>query len=359
MPLKLIREDITKMKVDAVVNAANNTLLGGGGVDGAIHAAAGPRLLEECRTLGGCETGEAKITGGYNMPCKYIIHTVGPIWQGGGNNEEQLLYSCYRNSLELATRDEYACESVAFPLISSGIYGYPKAQALRVAERAITDFLENSDITVYLIIFDKRALEISEDIFGKIEQKVNDFYVAERERADIRRSAMHNIASFSLEAPLQKPKGRAKKEMRAEDEDIFGSVAGAEELHASKLESIKLDKEEEYVLDESFSEMLIRKIDELGITDPQCYKKANVDRRLFSRIRCNPKYKPSKQTALALGIALELPVDELSELIGKAGYALSPSLLGDVIVLTCLKEGIYNIITINEILFKHDMPILC
>ncbi len=359
MPLKLVREDITKIKVDAVVNAANKTLLGGGGVDGAIHAAAGPRLLDECRTLGGCETGEAKITGGYNMPCKYIIHTVGPIWQGGGNNEEQLLYSCYRNSLELATREEYACESVAFPLISSGIYGYPKAQALRVAERAITDFLENSDITVYLIIFDKRALEISEDIFGKIEQKVNDFYVAEREKADARRSAMHNIASFSLSAPPQRPKESRKKEARAQDEEICGSAAAFEEPRLSKLESIELDKDEEFVLDESFSEMLIRKIDELGLTDPQCYKKANVDRRLFSKIRSNPLYRPSKQTALALGIALELSVDELSELIGKAGYALSPSLLGDVIVLTCLKEGIYNIITINEILFKHDMPILC
>lgn len=312
MPLQIVRNDITKVRCDAIVNAANSSLLGGGGVDGAIHRAAGHELLEECRTLGGCRTGQAKITGAYRLPCRYVIHTVGPIWRGGCCGEKELLISCYRESLKLA--EAYNCESVAFPLISSGIYGYPKEEALQVAVNTISDFLLDHDMHVLIVVFDRAGFQISKQLVKNIREYIDEHYVE-----------MHS----------DEPDRRIQMSMvREELDDIIRRM------------------------DESFSQMLLRKIDERGMTDAQCYKKANIDRKLFSKIRSDIHYKPKKTTVLAFAIALELDLEETKDMLMKAGFALSHSSEFDIIIEYFIRKGNYNIYEINEALFVFDQSLL-
>ncbi len=336
MPLQIVRNDITKMKVDAIVNAAKNSLLGGGGVDGCIHRAAGPELLEECRRLGGCETGKAKITKGYRLPCRYVIHTVGPVWFGGIRGEKKQLISCYRSSLELAKENK--CETVAFPLISSGIYGYPKDKALRVAVDTISEFLAENDMTVYIVVFDKNAYKISSKLFKDITEYIDDNYVDDK--------------IDSQTEKLRRQKALTGKFFKA---GAFLAEAVPEAVAERSPLSLKEALKD---IDESFSEMLLRKIDEKGMTDVQCYKKANIDRKLFSKIRSNPLYKPSKPTAIAFAVALELSLDETKELLMKAGFALSRSSKFDIIVQYFIEHGNYNIFEINEALFYFDQSLL-
>ena len=327
MPLQIVRNDITTMKMDAIVNAANESLLGGGGVDGAIHRAAGPELLAECRTLGGCKTGQAKITKGYRLPAKFVIHTVGPVWRGGGHGERELLVSAYRSSLELARAN--GCETVAFPLISSGVYGYPKDQALKVAVDTIGEFLLSHDMTVYLVIFDRAAYTIGEKLFADIAAYIDDHYADAH--TDSREIQRHRMALASTPT----------------EEDALAPVAAPADLDEA------LSK-----LDESFSQMLLRKIDERGITDAQCYKKANIDRKLFSKIRSDVHYKPSKPTAMAFAVALELPLVEAQEMLEKAGFAFSHASKFDIIVEYFIAHRNYNIFEINEALFAFDQSLL-
>ena len=334
MPLHIVRNDITTMKVDAIVNAAKESLLGGGGVDGAIHRAAGPELLAECRTLGGCKTGQAKITKGYRLPAKFVIHTVGPIWQGGSHSERELLVSAYRSSLEVALT--HGCETVAFPLISSGVYGYPKDQALRVAVDTIGQFLLGSDMTVYLVIFDRKAYQISGKLFADIAEYIDDHYVDAH--TDTRRERLRG--SFDLQSqPL------------SVYEDAAPQYASAS-VASGNLDDLLAH------LDAGFSEKLLKLIDRSGKKDSEIYKKANVDRKLFSKIRNNPDYKPSKSTAIAFAIALELNLDETCDLIARAGYALSASSKFDVIIEYFIGRKRYDIFEINEALFAFDQSLL-
>ena len=336
MPLQMIRNDITKMSVDAIVNAANTSLLGGGGVDGCIHRAAGPELLAECRTLHGCETGSAKITKGYRLPCKYVIHAVGPRWRDGRHRERELLESCYRTSLNLAK--ENGCQSVAFPLISSGTYGYPKDQALKVAVDTISTFLLENEMMVYIVIFDKKAYQISGKLFADIAAYIDDRYVDEH--TDSRSEQSRRLEGLSEEpcfeaAPAPLPTEAICKSCSSQSlEEALGQM------------------------DESFSEMLLRKIDESGMTDAQCYKKANIDRKLFSKIRSDKFYKPSKPTVLAFALALELPLAQMQEMLGKAGFTLSRSSKFDIIVEYFVERRNYNVYEINEALFAFDQSLI-
>ncbi len=329
MPLIIVRNDITKMETDAIVNAANPSLLGGGGVDGAIHRAAGPELLEECRTLNGCKTGEAKITKGYLLPAKYVIHTVGPVYRDGRHGEEALLSACYLNSLNLAKA--HGLETVAFPLISSGVYGYPKAQALKVAIDAITQFLIENEMTVYMVVFSRDAFEVSGKLFHEVQAFIDDVYVGEH--TDLARESRRRrfMAPHHAEASVMKSEVCSVPSKGASLDDMLKEI------------------------DESFSEMLLRKIDEKQISDAECYKRANVDRRLFNKIKNNPKYKPGKQTVLAFAIALELTLTETKEMLMKAGFALSRSNKADIVVEYCIETRNYNIIEINQVLFKLDL----
>ncbi|MFD1032987.1 macro domain-containing protein [Metaplanococcus flavidus] len=330
MPLEIVRHDITKMTTDAIVNAANSQLEMGGGVCGAIFNAAGSDALQQaCDRIGHCAVGEAVHTEAFALAAKFIIHTVGPVWEGGSNNEEALLRNCYRNSLELA--HELGCESIAFPLISTGIFGYPKEPALRIAISEIESFLLKHEMQVYLVVFDKQSFGISEKLYQSIAAFIDENEVTELEKKDTRYH--RRIESETI--------------YDVYEEDI--TVESKQEL---SLEDFLQDAED------SFSERLLRLIDEKGMTDTETYKRANIDRKLFSKIRNSPGYTPLKKTIVAFAIALELDLYETEELLGTAGYRLSRSHKFDLIIRYFIERKNYNIHEINEALFAFDQMLL-
>ena len=353
MPLHMIRGDITQVACDAIVNPANNSLLGGGGADGAIHRAAGPELLAECRTLGGCETGQAKITGAYRLPCRYVIHTVGPIWQGGRAGEPELLAACYRHSLELAAENE--CETVAFPLISAGAYGYPRREAQQIAIQEISQFLNSHEMTVLLVLFQRPS---GEPIFPELDNWLNREMRARQVSLFAGSAAQMNAAP---QAAL-KPCAAAPKESEPKRKGNLFFRRGAKAAKSADMQTecfAAADAADlDFELDESFSQMLLRMIDERGMTDVQCYKKANIDRKLFSKIRSDMHYQPKKVTVLAFAIALRLSLDETNEMLRKAGFAFSGSNYFDLIVEYYISNGVYDIFTINEALFEYDQVLI-
>ena len=344
MPLQIIRQDITKMQVDAIVNTTNEEMVGYSGVDLAVHEGAGHLLDAECRRLAPLGLGTAKITGGYNLDAKYIIHTSGPVWQGGFAGESIILKSCYIESLKLAVAN--GCQSVAFPLISSGAYGYPKDQVLKFAIQVISEFLFDHEITVYICVFDRTAYEFSRKLFAEISEIIDDDYVDEYEEA-----SFSDIMAFES-AVLPKEKRRRDAAFTAQK--MMPACAPAPS-------SAKDKTLQEYMksMDKPFAYKLFDLIDERGMTDVECYKKANVDKKTFSKIKCNPDtYKPSKQTAVAFAIALRLNLEETQELLASAGLTLSRSFAFDKIIRYFIQKEVYDIFEINEALFEFDQVLL-
>ena len=339
MPLHIIRQDITKIKCDAIVNTTNREMVGYSGVDYAIHTAAGPLLDEECQKIYPLGLGCAKITGAYNLPSKYVIHTSGPIWQGGYMGESIILKSCYMESLKLATK--CGCNSIAFPLISSGTYGYPKDQVLKFAIEVISEYLYKNEMTVFLCVYDKTSYEFSKELFNDIKdylnEEIEDEEVDDEELVNVcfdRRIKNCSLAEESIDEMME-----------------CSSIFNPDGKHKSLYSYLK-------DMDKPFMETLFGYIDEKGMTDVECYKKANVDRKTFNKLKNNPKQKPSKQTAIAFAIALKLDFEETQHLLSTAGLTLSRSDVFDKIIRYFIKSGNYNIYEINEALFEFDQVLL-
>ena len=332
------------MRVDAIVNTTNEEMVGYSGIDLAVHEGAGPLLDVECAKLAPLGLGTAKITRGYNLDAKYIIHTSGPVWNGGLVGESIILKSCYIESLKLAVAN--GCNSVAFPLISSGTYGYPKDQVLKFAIQIITEFLFDHELMVYICVFDRTSYEFSKKLFSEISEIIDDDYVDEYEE-----NAFSDLRDFEAtilcEEIIHKDCVDAAPKKMAPCKAETSSIAG-KSLH-------------EYMkaMDKSFAYKLFDLIDERGMTDVECYKKANVDKKTFSKIKCNPQtYKPSKQTAVAFAIALKLDLDETQELLASAGLTLSRSFTFDKIIRYFIQKEVYDIFEINEALFEFDQVLL-
>ena len=338
MPLQIIRQDITKMQVDAIVNPTNEYLFPTGGTDLIIHKAAGPELLEECQKIGSCDVGTAEITPAFNLPCKFVVHTVGPVWKGGNKGENEHLISCYNECLSLAK--EHNCESIAFPLISSGLYGYPKDKVLKIAMSTISTFLFDNEMTVYLCVFDKKAYELSEKLFSGIESYIDDNYV-------LRTTDNYSETAYILQnRSYDEPECCKAMAMECVSDSAVGTPA----------EKVSLD---DFIkLDESFALKLIKLIDAKGINDVECYKKANVSKQTWHKLMTDKHYKPNKKTAISFAIALELSLDETQKLLSSVGFVLSDSSLFDVIIKYCLENEIYDVFEIDSVLFKYDQETL-
>ena len=330
MPFEIVRNDIVNMKVDAIVNTANPRPIIGAGTDKAVHDKAGARLLLARKEIGDIAIGTSKITPAFDLNARYVIHTAGPIWRDGRSGEEELLASCFRNSLGIAKK--MSCESIAFPLISTGSYGFPKPLALKIAVREISSFLMENEMQVYLVVFEKQSFELSEKLFKSVSSYIDENYVSEKINAEYK---MSNLRSYELL-------------FEASDTPRYGTICSNPNLDGM-LEN----------LDKGFSETLLDLIDRTGKKDSEIYKRANVDRKLFSKIRNNADYRPSKTTAIAFAIALELDLDETSDLLSRAGYALSQSSKFDVIVRYFIENKKYDIFEINSALFRFDQPLLC
>ena len=399
MSFKIIRNNIINVSADAIVNTANPEPTYASGVDSAIYKAAGAKkLLKERKKIGRIEVGNAVSTPAFKLSAKYIIHTVGPVWQGGDFGEREAVRSCYENSLKLAK--ELGCESIAFPLIATGVYGFPKAEALQIAVSVFSEFLvdSDSDMEITLVVFDEKSFVLSDKIFSGVEEFIDNNYVTKKvyeeyetedetrilldgDRRGDRPRLMAARSSASMPESMserrfqaaemvpqaslgRKPFLKNKKiadsfeedketgpQIECEQSEEIAKHIGNNGIH------ISLDDKVAHIKD-TWQENLLHLIDIKGYTDTEVYKRANVDRKLFSKIRSNVNYQPKKITAMAFALALRLNLDETKDFLSRAGYALSPSSMFDLIVEYFIENEVYDIYTINLALFKHEQQLL-
>lgn len=377
MPLQILHGDLTQFACDAIVNPANKTLRSsGGGLDAAIRRAAGPDMEKACRALHGCRTGKAKLTDGFALPCRYVIHTVGPVFIDGRHREAAQLAACYRSCMQLAA--EKGCKSIAFPLISAGANGYPKAAAMLTAVETLQALPETAQMEVFLLLGSGESPQTE----AERRRQVLRHRLAELERekeAQARQSftqalppltqcpppAAAAMPSAAFEPELQADMSEADSARPFAYGDAAPPAAGKRRAPKMKLQKETLSANAPASLDEAlrhldagFAETLLQLIDARGMTDAECYKKAGIDRKLFSKIRSDPGYRPSKPTVLAFAFALELTEEETADLLRRAGYALSSSSVFDVIVTFYLRQGVYDLFEINETLFSFDQKLI-
>ena len=332
MPFEIVRNDISAMEVDAIVNTANPKPVIGAGVDSAIHDRAGQGLLEARQRIGEIAVGTSAVTAGYNLKAKFVIHTVGPVWRGGLLGEGELLRKCYDSALELALESD--CKSVALPLISSGNYGFPKDIALKIALDAISDFLLRQEMQIYLVVFDSASYKLSEKLFQNVASYIDRHYVDALE-----------MATYATED--SRINRRRRRDMRLYECEVQRCDSKAISLEDMLKQA-----------DAGFTETLLKLIDQTGKKDSEIYKTANISKQHFSKIRNNPNYKPTKPTAIALALALELDLEATKDLIGRAGYALTNSSKFDLIIRYFIEQKNFNIVEINIALYEFDQVLL-
>lgn len=367
MAFRIIRNDITKVAADAIVNTANPEPVFGGGTDAAIYKAAGEKqLLTERKKIGDIPVGEVAVTPAFRLHAKYIIHTVGPIWVDGKQGEFDELASCYRKSLLIAK--QLGCGSIAFPLISTGTYSFPKDKALDIALATIRDFLNQNEMDVTLVVFDREAFVLSRPLADDVRAYIDENYVGRQEAQEYGfEGSIDSVSeSRSLEDERRRRGGLQEKRRYNRRAPLSkGNEAGSPLVYGSRPGSLPAGTQGSQSLEDminsrgdSFHEMLFRLIDQKDMKDSEVWHKANIDHKLFSKIKCNPSYTPSKKTALALAIALELNLDQTVDLLARAGLALSPSSISDLVVKYCIQHKIYDMFEVDALLFDNGQQTL-